>query len=674
MLVYQGQPKANPDGVESVTAILPTKAEAGAPCIVLWRKASTASTNSKTPSREPPNFGNFEAILENDDNKNTKFKSVASKLELEFTGDHKTLTLSFQPTHGGTIQNVHLTLALGDPFKTHSPQSEASIFGGPVIVQNKGSGNLVALVLCEKDEKGSQKPISVLIEWGSEVAMAEIPLRVQTCQSKDKDTIPDHDDNLCFSLNSRQHHFHGMVRRPRRSPLELLLQIRPQSNTTPDAKSNAKSEAKSDEKSGEKSGEKSDEPVAWQTTQSYPSIGKYNNSMHTIVRRSADARHTRVWNDTAENDHGIAPSLVVVTIQESGAENDKYNKGMAAAGIFVALLGVAACAAPPSLSYVGWTVGIIGLLLAGQSGHDNFHVDPGKSITKVLYPRDRICRRAVGSGGNEIIMYRAYTEGHLLKITKYFLPAVGVGIQTVTNIINKSVYSKDPAYTKESAWKADDMFAFQFPEPQIINLYRYLKIRGLVPTGTNEGGSGLPSHALPSASSFVWHEPDGKVLKFYEAKKEQGGKRQDAITRFGFGLFDPQKDSVVIHHNFMALVQGTNTQLSTNIAVLNLNDDHGTPVVAMHNWKASNSSWVARAEKQEDVLEYVKSDRRNWNWGYQWDGKSGDIYTIDSPYHYRNDFMTQHEGIHLFLPIINKDWKYTSMVVKDPNPAPQSRK
>ncbi|PTB42640.1 uncharacterized protein TrAFT101_008267 [Trichoderma asperellum] len=106
MLVYQGQLKANPDGVESVTAILPTKAGAGAPCIVLWRKATTTSTSSKTVSREPPNFGDFEVILEKDDNENIKFKSATSKLELEFTGDHKIASLSFQPANGGQIQNI----------------------------------------------------------------------------------------------------------------------------------------------------------------------------------------------------------------------------------------------------------------------------------------------------------------------------------------------------------------------------------------------------------------------------------------------------------------------------------------------------------------------------------------------------------------------------------------
>lgn len=655
MLVYQGQPKANPDGVESVTAILPTKAEAGAPCIVLWRKATTASTNSKAASKEPPNFGNFEAILDKGDDKNTKFKSAASNLELNFTGDHKTVSLSFQPTHGGKIQHVNLTLALGDPFKTHSPLSEASIFGGPVIVQNKGRENLIALVLCEKDEKGSQKPISVLIEWGAEVAMAEIPLRVQTCQSKDKDTIPGHDENLCFSLNSRQHHFHGMVRRPRRSPPELLLQIRPQSSNQSNTKSVATANTKSDEKPNE--------PEAWQTTQSYPSIGKYNNSMHTIVRRSAGARHTRVWNDTADNDKGIAPSLVTVTIQESGAANDTYNKGMAAAGLFVSLLGVAACAAPPSLSSVGWAIGIIGLLLAGKSGHDNFHEDPGRSITKVLYPRDRICRSAVGSDGNEILMYRAYMEGHVLKITKYFRPSAGVGIYRVSDIVNGP----------QGSWQVEEMFSFQFAEPQVINLYRYIKITGLVPTGNNEDGSGLPTHGLPSAGSFVHFDTNGKFLKFYEAKREQGGKRADPITRFGFGLFDPKNDNKAIQHTVMSLVQGTSTQLSTNLAVLNLDDDHGTPVVTMHNWKVCDPDWVARADKQEDVLNFIKANRRNWNWGYQWDSKSGDIYVIDSPYYYRNDFMTQNEGTHLFLPITNKAWTYTSMVVKDPK-APSSRK
>lgn len=658
MLVYQGQPKANPDGVESVTAILPTKAEAGAPCIVLWRKATTASTSSKAASREPPNFGNFEAILDKGDEKNTKFKSPTSNLELDFTGDHKTVSLSFQPTHGGQIQHINLTLALGDPFKTHSAQSEASIFGGPVIVQNKGRENLIALVLCEKDEKGSQKPISVLIEWGAEVAMTEIPLRVQTCQSKDKDTIPDHDENLCFSLDSRQHHFHGMVRRPRRSPPEMLLQIRPQSSNQSTTKSEATAKAKVDEKS--------DELAAWQTTQSYPSIGKYANSMHTIVRRSAEARHTRVWNDTADNDKGIAPSLVTVTIQESGAANDTYNKGMAAAGLFVSLLGVASCAAPPSLSSVGWAIGIIGLLLAGKSGHDNFHEDSGRSITKVLYPRDRICRRAVGRDGNEILMYRAYMEGHVLKITKYFRASAGVGVIRVTSVINSSP-------PPQGSWEVEEMFSFQFAEPQIINLYRYIKIPGLVPTGNNEGGSGLPSHGLPSAGSFVWFDNVGKFLKFYEAKREQGGKRADPLTRFGFGLFDSKNDNKAIRHTVMSLVQGTSTQLSTNLAVLNLDDDHGTPVVAMHNWNVSDLEWIASADKQEDVLDFIKSNRRNWNWGYQWDSKGGDIYIIKSPFHYREDFMTQNEGTHLFLPITNKSWTYTSMVVKDPK-APASRK
>jgi hypothetical protein len=662
MLVYQGQPKANPQGVESVTAILPTKADAGTPCIVLWRKATTASTSSKAASKEPPNFGNFEAILEKSDDRNAKFKSTASTLALEFTGDHKNVSLSFQPNHGGQIQDIKLTLVLGDPFKTHSPQSEASIFGGPVIIQNKGRENLIALVLSEKDDKGSHKPISVLIEWGAEVAMAEIPLRVQTCQSKGKDTIPDHDENLCFSLNSSQHHFHGMIRRPRRSPPELLLQIRPQSTNQLISQSNTLS----DSKSNAQSDDKFDEP-AWQTTQSYPSIGKYSNSMHTIVRRSADARHTRVWNDTADNDKGIAPSLVTVTIQESGAENDRYNKGMAAAGLFVSLLGVAACAAPPSLSSVGWAIGIVGLLLAGQSGHDNFHEDPGKSITKVLYPRDRICRRAIGNHGNEIIVYRAYMDGHSLKITKYFLAEAGAGITRVTSIINS------PPPPQGSPWQVEEMFSFQFAEPQVINLYRYIKIRGLVPTGNNEGGSGLPSQGLPSAGSFVWFDTNGKFLKFYEAKKEQGGKRPDPITRFGFGLFDPKNDNKAIKHNVMSLVQGTSTQLSTNIAVLNLDDDHGTPVMAMHNWKVSDSEWIASADKQEDVLAFIKSNRRNWDWGYQWDSKSGDIYRISSPFHYRVDFMTQNEGTHLFLPVSNKEWTYTSMVARDPK-APSSRK
>ncbi|KAM0264226.1 hypothetical protein ACHAQJ_000713 [Trichoderma viride] len=632
MLIYQGQAKANPDGVESVTALLPTRAEAGAPCVVLWRNGSKIQATKKTAGNvETSKFGNFEAILEKDGNQNTKFKSVSSGLELEFSGGQKTLSLSFQPTHGGQILTVPMALTLGDLHKSTSPESEAYIFGGHVIVQNQFLGNLIAVVLCEKDGKGSQKPVLALIEWGSETAMAEIPLGVQTCQSQDANTIPGHDENICFGLNSRQHHFHGQLKRHRGSPSELLLHIRPLSTERAAA--------------------------AWQTTQSYPAIRKYNKSMEAIVSRSKRSHPTKVWNDTGDDNNDIAPALVTVTIQQSGARIDNYNKGMAGAGLFVALLGVAACAAPPSLSSVGWAVGIVGLLLAGQSGHDNFHEDPDKSRTRVLYPRDAVSLAASGADSNEIVMHRAYMEGSRLKITEYIVPKVGPFLYRVTDIISGRALNEELTRTTK------DLFTFTFPEPQVINIYRYISIRGFIPSPTKDKGSGLPTHGLPKAGSLVLYDADGKFLMFHDAKQEQGGKRADVVDRFGAGLFDPK--GKVIRSDVTSLVQGVNPQLSSNMKIANLDDHHNTPVLVMNNWKVcavGTGEFVAKADDEESVLKVIKGDRRRRFREYQWDS-NGNIYRLEQGI-YEASFLTQNNGTHLFFAISHHDWTYTSMVTK----------
>jgi hypothetical protein len=643
MLIYQGQAKVNPDGVESVTALLPTRAEAGAPCIVLWRNSSKVPATKKGATDvEPSKFGNFEAILEKDGNQKTKFKSVSSMLELEFSGNQKTLSLSFQPTHGGQILTIPMTLTLGDPNKSSSPDCEAILFGGSVTVENKGRGNLIAVILCEKNEKGSQKPILALIEWGSETAMAEMPLGVRTCQSQDMTTIPNHDESLCFGLNSSEHHFHGQVKRNRRSPPELLLHIRP--NTKDAAAATAVTAATA---------------AAWQTTQSYPTIRKYDTSLQAIVSRSKRSPHTKIWNNTGDDTNDIAPALVTVTIQESGEKLNGYNKGMAAAGLFVALLGVAACAAPPSLASVGWAVGIVGLLLAGKSGQDNFLEDPGKSHTRVLYPGDAMCRGSDGTGSNEIIIYRAYVEGNRLKITEYFLSSAGSGVYSVTGIINGQPRK---AVTK-------DLFSFQFLKPQVLKIYRYITIPGLAPA-PREGSSGnmsktLPSNGLPKAGSMVWYDNDGKFQEFFDIKKKDSkGELPDVIDHFAAGMYDHSDN--LLRSDIMALVQEVKPQLSSNMSIVNLTNDHNTPVLVMKNWKVSDTRrWIANIDKEENVLNFIKTDRRNWGWGYQHDSK-GDLYPISTPYYFRSDFMTQSKGTNLYLPLSHKDWTYTSMVMDKP--------
>ncbi|KAL6825456.1 hypothetical protein J3E69DRAFT_334342 [Trichoderma sp. SZMC 28015] len=366
--------------------------------------------------------------------------------------------------------------------------------------------------------------------------------------------------------------------------------------------------------------------------------------------------YTKVVNDTGL-DEEVEPAIISVTIQESGSKEDGYKKGLTGAALYAALLGAAGIGSGPSLGSTDWAVGIMGLLLASQSKHDISQTDDGKSRSRVLYLGDAVSRDVEERGGNEIVMYRAHMVGNVLWITEYFVPSAGASVYNASDII------KEHTHGGISSREVRDLFSFAFPEPHVINPYRFISIRGLNPTpSSGTHGSGLPSYGLPKQGALIWYDADGKFMKQWESYRPQCGKQKDVVDRFGAGLFDSSTNKP-IHPKRVAFVQETKPQLSSNMTILNLSDKHNTPVLVLNNWKVSDCDWMARAATQEEVIEFIKSDRRDWNIGYQWDSK-GDIYRCSSSYHYRSDYMTQSEGSHLFLPITDEDWTYTTMIVK----------
>nr|WNZ75437.1 hypothetical protein [Trichoderma harzianum] len=363
-----------------------------------------------------------------------------------------------------------------------------------------------------------------------------------------------------------------------------------------------------------------------------------------------------VVNDTGL-DEEIPPAIISVTIQESGSKAAGYNKGLAGVALYAALLGTSGIGSPPSQSSASWAVGIIGLLLTSQSKHDISQTDDGKSHSRVLYLGDAVSRDVDEGGANEIVMYRAYMNKNVLWITEYFVASAGASLYSASDIIKK--YTHGPILHGE----VRDLFTFAFPEPHVINPYRYISICGLNPTPSNGTyGSGLPSHGLPIEGSLIWYDTDGNFMMRWESYRPQGGKQKDVVDCFGAGLFDSNDRAIIPRR--VAFVQGVKPQLSSNMAILHLSDRHNTPVLVLNNWKASDTrDWAARAATQEEVMQFIETDQRNGNIGYQWDS-NGDIYPCSSPYYYRSDYMTQSEGSHLFFPIADEDWTYTTMIAK----------
>ncbi|KAL7800792.1 hypothetical protein V8C43DRAFT_325990 [Trichoderma afarasin] len=371
-----------------------------------------------------------------------------------------------------------------------------------------------------------------------------------------------------------------------------------------------------------------------------------------MAPQSSPGPYTKVVNDTSLDHGDIAPAIISVTIQKSGNKKRGTNKGMAGAGLYAALLETASFASPPSLSSTSWTVGIIGLLLAGQSTHDISQTDDSKSHSRVLYLGDAASLGVDERNTNEIVMYRAYMDENILKITEYFVPSVGPFLYNVSDII------KGCAHGGTIDREVKELFAFTFPEPQVINLYRYISIRGLSPTpsfGTN--GSGLSSDGLPKQGSLVWYDADGKFLAQWD-----GDKQEEIVDRFGAGWSD--SNNKAIRRNLVSFVQEMKPQLSSSMTILHLSDKLNTPVLVLNNWMVSDTGdRAANVATQEEVLRFIKTDQRNWDWGYLWDS-NGDIYPCSSPYYYREDYMTRSEDSHLFFPLTDKDWTYTTMIVK----------
>ncbi|RFU80353.1 hypothetical protein TARUN_1819 [Trichoderma arundinaceum] len=373
-----------------------------------------------------------------------------------------------------------------------------------------------------------------------------------------------------------------------------------------------------------------------------------------MVAQFSKSYTTKVWNDTADHPrHHTDPAIIICTIQQSGALVENYNKGMAAGGLFVALLGVAACAGPPA---AGMVVGIGGLVLAGQSVYDNFYEDANKSRTRVLYLGDAVTRSANDRDDNEIILLRAYmTEGvdttgakrPMIKVTRYFLPKATAGYQySVTDILD------------DKTTVVEDQFGFYFREPHVILPRLYISIRGMRPTGTAKGSEDPPEE-LPKPSSGLWYDPTGKFKKFYVRKE-----RDKTTGRWGdvFDSFEHSKDV----RDIVTIVEGIPTWLSSSIRITNLPDERKTPVLVMGGWTSSAvKDKIGHYQNETEVLKLIRNQRGS-PFGYRWDltnpvKDSNDVYPIDW---YNKGSITKSMGSYIFFVIKDTDWTYTTTIVK----------
>lgn len=623
MLLYQGRAaELNPDGIDVVIVILPVRIDIGAPCIVFWHKKpqSTTSMGVKT-AIEGSGFESLDTVLSKEtvgnDYTNTTFTSASYQLELGFKGCLTTFRLSFQPLDGNQILTLSMSLILGDPCISAGPNYELSIFGGSVIIDERPPEDLFA-ILCARRDEGSCQLVSAFIALGTETAAAEIVLSNTRQSEGQQQLLPDFDNKAGFALDSSNHRFSGAMD-VAQQPSSLLLEICPRCR------------------------------AEWGTRQSIPLIDRYNDVTRNMFAQFGKSYTTKVWNNTADPKSDTKAGIIICTIQQSGALADNYNKGMAAAGLFVALLGVAACAAPPA---AGVVVGIGGLVLAGQSMYDNFYEDPNKSRTSVLYLGDAVSRSANDRDSNEVILLRAYMHDakdstgvmrHMLKVTKYFLPRVIGGEFGVTDILNNP------------NTEVEDYFSFYFPKPHVILPRRYISIRGMRPT---TGGSAQPPEILPKPSSGLCYDQKGKFKSFYDRKnRDETSHRWKDV----FDGFEYSKDV----RDIVTLIEGIPAWISQSVRVTNLPDERKTPVLVLENWKTSGSlDLIGHSQSETGVLKLIRNDR--WFFGYQWNltnpvGDSGDLSSFGW---FQGGLITRSTGSHILFVITDKDWTYTTTIIE----------
>ncbi|KAL7800325.1 hypothetical protein V8C37DRAFT_364878 [Trichoderma ceciliae] len=186
---------------------------------------------------------------------------------------------------------------------------------------------------------------------------------------------------------------------------------------------------------------------------------------------------------------------------------------------------------------------------------------------------------------------------------------------------------------------------------------RYLSIRDIAPHGMIT--SSTDAKDIPEPGSGILFDTKGNLQHFYPQKKENRGK--DIFVNC---TFEYRPDSI------MTLVQGDNDIISSSLSVLNIADKKNTAVLRMNGWKCSFQGTKlgnASDNQLQKVLDLIRDNERQRYWGFQWLRDShaknyGDVYGLSLLHD--GDSLSHNASWQMFFIIDDKDWTYTSTIVK----------
>lgn len=322
--------------------------------------------------------------------------------------------------------------------------------------------------------------------------------------------------------------------------------------------------------------------------------------------------------------------------------SEAYGKAVAAGGLFLSILGLAAGAAAPSPALL---VGLGGLYLSSQSPFHNFHANQSSDIvSRVLFFND-VLKWPVDKGKTGvIIVFHVQVHGTQVKVTQYEKEC-SLDINYVGKIVSGDFSEKK------------DYFTFNIAGTHKLAHRRYLTIRGISPVGIMSSSTDWKD--IPEPGSAILFNTSGKLVNYYPQKKENHGNDLFAKCTFNF-----RKDAVI------QLVQGESEQISPSLSVLNLTDDKHTAVLKMHGWKCNYLGIKignALDNELQKVLDIIRDNKTQSYWGYQWTRDSqkknyGDLYGLTCPHD--GDNISHVPNAELFFVVDDKDWTYTSTIVK----------
>lgn len=322
--------------------------------------------------------------------------------------------------------------------------------------------------------------------------------------------------------------------------------------------------------------------------------------------------------------------------------SEAYGKAVAAGALFLSILGLASGAATPSPALL---VGLGGLYLSSQSPFHNFHATQSPEIvSRVLFLND-VLKLSLDKGKSGVVLiFHIQIHGTQVKVTQYEKEC-SLDINYVGKIIEGDSNEKK------------DYLTFNITGTHKLAHRRYLAIRGISP-------GGILSHStdwkdIPEPGSAILFDGSGKLVNYYPQKKENHGKDLFEKCTFNF-----KKDAV------LQLVQGESDHISSSLSVLNLTDDKNTPVLKMHGWKCNylgTKIGNALDNELQKALEVIRANAKKSYWAYQWIRDSqkrnyGDLYGLTWPHD--GDTISRVPNSELFFVVEDKDWTYTSTIVK----------